>query len=111
MNEHESSCDAALARYRIVERQCERMLEAARDDDWNDVGVIAGELQALIAAIRVEASATELAARERSEKFRILRNIVRLDAQIRHLANPWQRSLDTMLGHRSAAARGGPLAA
>ena len=44
-----------------------------------------------------------------TEKFGLLRSILQLDAQIRHLANPWQHRLDTLLspGKGSPGAQGG----
>ena len=85
-----------LSRYRAMERHCESILDAARRDDWDRVQELGRDTPRLIGALR-EAAATPVDASVRSEKFRLLRNIVLIDAQIRHLSQPWTRTVDRML--------------
>ena len=85
-----------LAGYRALERHCARMLEAARRDDWPGLERLGRESHAMIAATREHANET-LDAPQRTEKFRLLRSIVRIDAQIRRLHEPWTRTIDRML--------------
>lgn len=90
-----------LAGYRALERLCARMLEAARREDWIGLERLGRESNALIAATRARADES-LDAPQRAEKFRLLRSIVRTDAQIRRLSEPWSGTIDRML---SAPAR------
>lgn len=85
-----------LSRYRALERHCETILAAAKRDDWDHVDELGRKTQGLIGALR-EAATTPVDASLRTEKFRLLRNIVLIDAQIRHLSQPWTRNVDRML--------------
>lgn len=91
--------------YVRLEDVCRQMLEAARGGDWNRVADIEGDTHALIARLREARQQDALGALERREKFRILRNIVEIDAQIRHLAQPWQRTVDRMLSFDAAGGK------
>jgi hypothetical protein len=85
-----------LAAYRALERHCLRMLEAARHGDWSGVERLGRESRTLVAAARRRPD-EPLDAPRRREKFRLLRSIVRIDAQVRHLSEPWSRTIDRML--------------
>ena len=85
-----------LARYRALERHCAQILEAAHRDDWRRVERLGRRSKQLIAGLR-EAAPQKMDDLTRREKFRLLRSIVRIDAQIRHLAQPWTRLVDRML--------------
>jgi len=99
---------ATIDRYSALERVCKRMLVAARRDDWDEVRSIEGEVREHVAGLRAEPAAGLLDVDERREKFRILRNIVLIDAQLRHIAQPWQRHLDMLLAP-SPAWQSGPV--
>jgi flagellar protein FliT len=86
----------ALARYRALERHCEEILDAARRDDWRVVEQLGRRSEALIERLR-ETAGEPMDDAARREKFGLLRSIVRIDAQIRHLAQPWTRVVDRML--------------
>jgi hypothetical protein len=91
-----------LSRYRALEHHCETILAAAKRDDWDQVEELGRDTQRLIGALR-DAAGTPLDPSLRSEKFRLLRNIVLIDAQIRHLSQPWTRTVDRMLSAGGAA--------
>lgn len=82
-----------IRHYARLEQVCKQMLDAARGGDWNRVASIEGSTHALIAYLR-EHGDNSLERGERLEKFRILRNILQIDAEIRHLSHPWQQVLD-----------------
>jgi flagellar protein FliT len=98
-----------LGAYRALERACQEMLDAARTGDWDEVARIEDSSRALIDAIRARGTPAPLPRETRREKFALLRRIVQLDAEIRHLAHPWQRDLDRMLS--PGASFGGPRSA
>ena len=91
-----------LSRYRALEHHCEKILAAAKRDDWDHVDELGRDTQRLIGGLR-EAATAPVDASLRSEKFRLLRNIVLIDAQIRHLSQPWTRTVDRMLSAGGAA--------
>ncbi len=94
-----------LARYRALHGHCERMLDAARSADWARLRRLGDESAAMVAKLHRAGCAVDDSARH--EKFRILRSIVEIDAQIRHLSQPWTRTIDGMLDPRRALARRG----
>jgi flagellar protein FliT len=100
----------ALARYDALAGDCERMLEAARRGDWPEVAEIEAGTRGLIGDIRVRAAGVPLDAPGKRRKFRILRDILLIDAQIRHLADPRAARLDALLDRVPvpAAAHGAP---
>ena len=85
-----------LARYRALERHCKKILDAARRDDWRVVEKLGRQSDALIEGLR-ETAGEPMDDATRREKFGLLRSIVRIDAQIRHLSQPWTRMVDRML--------------
>lgn len=92
-----------LARYRALHGHCERMLEAARNEDWDRLQELGRESSALAATLHRGGCGSDDALRR--EKFRILRSIVEIDAQIRHLSQPCARMIDGMLGSARAPGR------
>lgn len=92
-----------LARYRALHGHCEQMLEAARNEDWARLQALGRESGALAATLHRGGCGADDALRR--EKFRILRSIVEIDAQIRHLSQPWARAIDGLLGSARAPGR------
>ena len=95
-----------LQAYSALERLCQRMLDAARDDDWDQVGRVELDARRMIDALRRASAPCGLDGAQRKEKFRILRRIVLIDAQLRHLEQPWQRNLDALLTPRAPGTPG-----
>jgi flagellar protein FliT len=54
----------------------------------------------LIESLRGADERLSLAEHDRDEKFRILRRIIVVDGELRHLAQPWLRNLDAMFAPR-----------
>ncbi|TSE28723.1 Flagellar protein FliT [Tepidimonas thermarum] len=75
--------------YQALEDASARMLEAAQADDWDRVVELEGVCAVLIERLREQAEAAPLSPVERAEKHRIMLAILRHDAQIRALAEPW----------------------
>ncbi|MBT0569526.1 flagellar protein FliT [Curvibacter sp. CHRR-16] len=80
--------------YRAIEASSLRMLEAAKAQDWEGVMRCEGACAVLIEQLRHRAKTEELGPLERVEKTRIMQRILRNDAQIRNLAEPWLAQLD-----------------
>ena len=86
--------------YKAIEGASRRMLEAAQAEDWDQVVKLEGACAVLIEQLRAESQLQNLAPTERAEKQRIMMSILRHDAEIRNLAEPWLADIDHMLGGR-----------
>ncbi|MFN7855445.1 MAG: flagellar protein FliT [Acidovorax sp.] len=75
--------------YKAIEDSSAKMLEAARLKDWDGVVRYEGACAVLIEQLRFTAQDQELLPEQRREKMRIMQRILRNDAQIRTLAEPW----------------------
>ncbi|MBS0292599.1 MAG: flagellar protein FliT [Proteobacteria bacterium] len=75
--------------YKAIESSSARMLEAARLKDWDEVVRCEGACAVLIEQLRYQAQQQELEPAQRKEKTRIMQRILRNDAEIRILAEPW----------------------
>ena len=106
-NRHEGPAEMAethpiLDHYRAIEGACIEMLEAARRDDWEHVSRLQMSSRGLIESLRRADERVTLIEHDRDEKFRILRRILVIDGELRHLAQPWLRNLDAMFAPRRA---------
>lgn len=81
--------DRLLNYYKAIEDASLRMLEAARRKDWDEVVRCEGACAVLIEQLRFTASTLELPREDRVEKSRIMHRLLRNDAEIRTLAEPW----------------------
>ncbi|KAF1047627.1 flagellar protein FliT [Xylophilus sp.] len=75
--------------YKAIEESSHKMLEAARSRDWDEVVRHEGACAVLIEQLRYRSRVEELPPEQRREKTRIMQRILRNDAQIRCLAEPW----------------------
>lgn len=87
--------------YKAIEDSSARMLEAALQEDWDGVVRCEGVSTILIEQLRYSAKSQELTHAERREKTRIMQRILRNDAQIRHLAEPWLTRLENLQDSQS----------
>ncbi len=86
----------ALRQYDSIADASGRMLEAARRADWEAVVAEEERCRELVAAVETGAAAP-LSEAEKAAKQAILRKVLADDAEIRNLAEPWMRHLETML--------------
>ncbi|MCU0932179.1 MAG: flagellar protein FliT [Serpentinimonas sp.] len=84
--------------YKAIEDTSARMLAAAHMADWDEVVRLEGACAVLIEQLRERGNGIDLSAEERAEKHRIMMTILRHDAQIRHLAEPFIEELGQQLG-------------
>jgi flagellar protein FliT len=89
--------------YKAIERTSNQMLAAAQPEDWDRVVRLEGACAVLIAQLRFKSRDAELAPEERQEKARIMQRILRTDAEIRCLAEPWLADLAQIIDRSSAA--------
>ena len=82
--------------YRAIEDTSAKMLEAARDKDWEGVVRYEGACAVLIEQLRFKSQEQQLLPEQRREKARIMQRILRNDAQIRCLAEPWLAQVEHM---------------
>ncbi len=83
--------------YKAIENASQRMLEAARTEDWDQIMHLEGTCAVLIAQLRHKSRSLHLAPDERKEKTRIMQRILRTDAEIRVLAEPWLSDLEQLM--------------
>lgn len=83
--------------YKAIESSSARMLEAARARDWDSVVHCEGVSTILIEQLRQHGRHRALTREERQQKTRIMQRILRNDAQIRILAEPWLAQFDQLL--------------
>src|SRR5256885_6948540 len=77
------------------------MLQAAQNKDWEGVTRYEGTCAVLIEQLRLKSHDEPLAPDQRKEKARIMQRILRNDAQIRTLAEPWLAQFEHMLDRKS----------
>ncbi|WP_367067465.1 flagellar protein FliT [Oryzisolibacter sp. LB2S] len=80
--------------YKAIESSSARMLEAARLKDWDEVMRCEGACAVLIEQLRYQSRQQQLEPEQRKEKARIMQRILRNDAQIRILAEPWMAQFE-----------------
>ncbi|GAB3364384.1 MULTISPECIES: flagellar protein FliT [Giesbergeria] len=82
--------------YKAIEASSVKMLEAAKHKDWDGVVRYETACAVLIEQLRAKANEMELLPEHRREKVRIMQRILRNDAQIRCLAEPWLAQFEHM---------------
>ena len=88
--------------YQAIERTSQAMLDAAQAQDWDEVVRLESACAVLIARLRELGSETPLSPEERARKQRIMLTLLRHDAQIRELVEPWVDELGaSLVPHRS----------
>jgi flagellar protein FliT len=100
----EAEINRLIGFYLSIEQASRDMLAAARDSDWHRVGAIHEQCGALIDQVRRLNGRIVLPRDEQRAKLRIIRQIVRNEAQIRRLACPWNERYE----HLVFGAVGGP---
>jgi flagellar protein FliT len=89
--------------YKAIENTSRQMLEAAKTENWDQVVRLEGACAVLIAQLRYKSKTNELGPDERKEKTRIMQRILRTDAEIRCLAEPWLNDLAQLFDKSSPA--------
>jgi flagellar protein FliT len=79
--------------YKAIENASRKMLDAAKAEDWDGVMHMESTCAVLIAQLRSRSRSASLGPDERQEKTQIMKRILRTDAEIRNLAEPWLNDL------------------
>ncbi len=90
--------------YKAIENGSRQMLEAARADDWDEVVRYESACAVLIEQLRESARSNELEPHQKLEKAQIMQRILRIDAQMRVLAEPWLADVDRIYASSVTAA-------
>lgn len=83
--------------YKAIENTSRQMLQAAQTENWDQVVRLEGACAVLIAQLRHKSRSADLAPDERKEKVKIMQRILRTDAEIRCLAEPWLNDLSQLI--------------
>ena len=78
-----------LGYYHAIEESSRKMLEAAKDQDWDTIVRYECTCAVLIEQLKMQARIENLDAPKRQEKVSIMLRILQNDAQIRSLVEPW----------------------
>jgi flagellar protein FliT len=87
--------------YKAIESASQQMLAAAQKENWDQVVRLESTCAVLIAQLRGKARTNKLNNDERREKLRIMQRILRTDAEIRLLAEPWLSDIEVLMGNSS----------
>lgn len=88
--------------YKAIDHASQKMLEAAQTENWDQVVHLEGACAVLIAQLRHQSRTDNLAPEERKEKIRIMQRILRADAEIRCLAEPWLNDLEQLMDSKGS---------
>ena len=91
-----------LDHYREIESAAMVMLQAAHDDDWKRVARIERAIRELATRLDGLAPHDRLDAGQRHERRLIVGRLLSIDADVRRLAHPSNRTLDAMFAPRPA---------
>jgi flagellar protein FliT len=91
--------DRLIDYYLAIEDGSRKMLEAAQADDWDEVVRFESACAVLIEQLRERSRSLDLDPQQRAEKKQIMQRILRMDAQMRLLADPWLDQLDQRYAH------------
>ena len=82
--------------YKEIEKSSLKMLEAAQSKNWEEVVRYEGACAVLIEQLHFKSQECDLLPEHRKEKTIIMQRILRNDAQIRCLAEPWLTQVEHM---------------
>ncbi|WPB57774.1 flagellar protein FliT [Xylophilus sp. GOD-11R] len=83
--------------YKAIEDSSRKMLDAAKAKDWEEVVRYEGACAVLIEQLHFRAQTEDLPPEHRTEKIKIMQRILRNDAEIRCLAEPWLAQFDQLM--------------
>jgi flagellar protein FliT len=89
--------------YQAIESTSKAMVDAALSENWDEVVRLEGACALLIEQLRERSLGIVLSAEEKAEKHRIMMTILRHDAQIRELVDPWMDDTESLRYHVTPA--------
>jgi flagellar protein FliT len=105
MNDRLTTEEQIVERYARMADASQRMLNAARRDDWDQVCEVEKECTRLIAELSTMSDLVPTDPVLRDRKLGLLKRVLADDAEIRHLSQPWMKRLDALLRSPETVAR------
>lgn len=82
-----------IAQYESLSGMLTTMIRAAEQGDWEQVAGMESSFKPIIDQIRSTTAEERLSDDERRQKIQVIKQILRDDARLRELANPWMTKL------------------
>jgi flagellar protein FliT len=86
-----------LDHYEAIARASQRMLEAAKESDWDEVTRQEERCRTLVAALKAASLEAPLPPADNRRRMELLRRILADDAEIRGRADPWLKQLERLI--------------
>lgn len=86
-----------VERYRRMADASQRMLDAARQDDWDRVCLVERECAGLVAELSTMGDLAPADPGLRRQKIDLMKRVLADDAELRLLSQPWLRKLETLM--------------
>ena len=86
-----------LDRYQAIAVTSRAMVDAARADDWPEVGRLERQCIRQVHQLKLAAQVDSLDPADQARRVHLLRSILSDDAEIRRLAEPWLAELEHLL--------------
>ena len=86
-----------IALYESVARIMHRMLDAAKQQEWDALAEREGNCAQLVQMIKVVESSDPLTEEELARKLSSVKSILMNDREIRNLVSPWMAKLNSMM--------------
>jgi flagellar protein FliT len=86
-----------IEHYEAIARASQRMLDAARAADWDEVARQEDRCRALIAALKAASLGAALPPAENRRRMDLLRRILADDAEIRGRSDPWLKQIERLI--------------
>lgn len=86
-----------LEHYEAIARASQRMLEAARASDWEEVARQEDRCRTLISALKAASTQMPLRPTDNRRRMDLLRRILADDAEIRGRSDPWLKQLERLI--------------
>ena len=86
-----------LDHYEAIARASQRMLEAAKQSDWDEVARQEERCRTLVAALKASATGLPLRPADNRRRMDLLRRILADDAEIRGRTDPWLKQLERLI--------------
>jgi flagellar protein FliT len=96
-----SGRESMIEHYKAIAASSRRMLDAARRDDWDQVGREEDRCRMLISGLK-QAGAAGGVPIGRRQRLILLRAMLADDAEIRDLSEPWLKQLEALLSGRTS---------
>lgn len=98
----------SVAIYEDLLAVTERMLQAARCSDWEELVALEKKCQRLVERLTAAEPREPLSGRLRERKAEIIRQVLACDAEITNIIDPWMKELQSILssaGHEKKLQR------